>query len=111
MSVIEYRVAAPPHDARELLLLGTRGCHLCEDAAEELRRALEGVDAWHWHAVDVADDAELLRRYGHAIPVLLGPSTRDELRWPFDAADIARFLRSPGLPGASPLQPNRRNEP
>lgn len=69
-----------------LVLYGTAGCHLCEQAGALLRQA--GVQATE---TDIADDEALLERYGVRIPVL-ARADGAELDWPFDAAALARFL-------------------
>jgi hypothetical protein len=71
-----------------LILYGTSCCHLCEQAEAVLREA--GVAAQH---IDIADDDGLLERYGVRIPVLRRSDTGAELGWPFDAADVIRFLK------------------
>jgi glutaredoxin len=46
------------------------GCHLCEEAREELARSgCEGL--YTFEEVDILSDGELSRRYGWDIPVLL----------------------------------------
>ncbi|MFO1372500.1 MAG: glutaredoxin family protein [Candidatus Competibacteraceae bacterium] len=70
-----------------LILYVTCSCHLCEQA-EELLLQVEGVNV---ALVEVADDPELLERYGSRIPVLRRPDTDSELDWPF-ALDTIRCL-------------------
>lgn len=72
-----------------LALYITGGCHLCEQAAVLLRAAVDAP----FRRVEIADDDELLERYGVRIPVLQRLDTGAELGWPFDAAAIARLLR------------------
>lgn len=72
----------------ELELLGTRGCHLCDEAEGMLARAAQ-ARALRWHYVDIAGDDELVSRYGQRIPVLR--SADRELAWPFGLLDILRF--------------------
>jgi glutaredoxin len=69
-------------------LYGTRFCHLCE-AAEAVVRQCQ-VEAEY---VDIAEDDELLEKYGIRIPVLQRVDTGDELGWPFDAAAVSSFLK------------------
>jgi len=71
----------------KLVLYGTRDCHLCEQA-EALLHAL-GVSAAH---IDIADDEELLARYGARIPVVRRPDNATELGWPFDRESLRDFL-------------------
>lgn len=71
-----------------LLLYTTSGCHLCEQA-ESLLRQQTGLAL---RTVEIADDAELLERYGVRIPVLQRMDTGDELAWPFDAKEVEGLL-------------------
>jgi glutaredoxin len=68
-------------------LYSTTCCHLCEEAEAILREI--GIEADH---VDIADDDELLEKYGIRIPVLKRVDTGAELGWPFDALAISLFL-------------------
>lgn len=71
-----------------LILLGTEGCHLCDDAhalLEDLRLS--------WQNVDVTESPELMHRYGLRIPVLLRRDLGSELCWPFRADDVLNFVR------------------
>lgn len=54
----------------ELTLLVRRGCHLCDELAEDLALRLAGRAAFLTHR-DVDADPELARRYGLHVPVLL----------------------------------------
>lgn len=76
------------HFEKTLLLYTTGGCHLCERAQTLVRRcANTSVEL-----VEIADDAELLERYGIRIPVLRRSDTGQELDWPFDEEAIDRWL-------------------
>ncbi len=72
-----------------LVLLGTRGCHLC-DQAEALLRQASAARSLHWEYRDIALDEALVSRYGERIPVLLLPDGR-ELGWPFSLLDILKL--------------------
>ena len=77
-----------PHDQAPLLALyATGGCHLCEQAAELIR----GVVPIPFRTVEIADDENLMERYGVRIPVLRRLDTGEELDWPFDAAAVRRL--------------------
>ena len=54
-----------------LTLLTREGCGLCEEFAEELARLGGTLPLPPVEAMDIDSDPELLRRYGHKIPVLL----------------------------------------
>jgi hypothetical protein len=70
-----------------LLLYTTSGCHLCEQAEALLQSAGAPVET-----VEIADDEDLLERYGVRIPVLRHRETGGELDWPFDAVGVQRWL-------------------
>jgi glutaredoxin len=71
----------------DIRLYGTACCHLCEEAQAILHELV--IQAEH---IDIADDDELLEKYGIRIPVLKRADTGAELGWPFDAAAVSRFL-------------------
>lgn len=75
--------------ASGLVLYGTTGCHLC-DQAEALLKMAAGARALDWRYVDIALDEVLVSRYGTRIPVLLAADGQ-ELGWPFSLLDILRF--------------------
>ena len=76
------------HDQAPLLVLyATSGCHLCEQADALIR----GAVTVPFHTVEIADDEDLLGRYGLRIPVLRRLDTGEELDWPFDAAAVQRL--------------------
>lgn len=78
-----------------LILFGTDGCHLCDQAREIVlpRAAAAGLSVAE---VDIAGDEVLEQRYGVRIPVLNHPATGAELGWPFDHAAVADFLSTLG---------------
>jgi glutaredoxin len=71
----------------EMKLYGTAFCHLCEQAEAVLREI--GIEADY---IDIADDDELVEKYGIRIPVLKRSDTGAELGWPFDVARVSEFL-------------------
>ncbi|MFP5431052.1 MAG: glutaredoxin family protein [Gammaproteobacteria bacterium] len=75
--------------AGPLILLGTRGCHLC-DKAEALLRQVSAARSLQWEYRDIALDEALVSRYGERIPVLLLPDG-GELGWPFSLLDILKL--------------------
>jgi hypothetical protein len=70
-----------------LILYGTVGCHLCEQAKAVI--VLTGATATY---IDITDDDTLYERYGMRIPVLRRADTESEIGWPFNAMDVSRFL-------------------
>lgn len=74
-----------------LMFYTTSGCHLCEQAESVLMRtALPGPVEVEW--VDIATGVELVERYGERIPLLKRTDNDSELGWPFDEAEVARWL-------------------
>ncbi len=73
----------------ELMLYSRQHCHLC-DLAEQMLLALDPQPVYR--KIDIADDVQLLRQYGSAIPVLRAVSTAAELRWPFTADSLLSWL-------------------
>ena len=77
----------------EFILYGTLGCHLCE-LAEALIEAecLQRPEAFSITLADIADQDDLMSRYGTRIPVLRRKDTDEELNWPFDREILRLFL-------------------
>lgn len=75
----------------ECQLLGTLGCHLCEQAEAVLMPFVEhGLLV---ELIDIAEREEWVDDYALRIPVLRRVDNGDELDWPFEAEQIASFLR------------------
>lgn len=72
--------------------MGTVGCHLCE-VAEQLIASSVDMQKYAIYQVDIADDDDLVERYGVKIPVLLDLESKDELEWPFDQSQLLEFLQ------------------
>lgn len=71
-----------------LILFGTSGCHLCEQAEVIVHACVpEGVDY-----VDIAEQEQWQEQYAVRIPVLYDPETKLELGWPFDLAEVEKFV-------------------
>jgi len=71
-----------------LMLFGTSGCHLCEQAEAIIKACVpNGVDY-----VDIAEQEQWQEQYAIRIPVLYDPETKQELGWPFDQADVEGFV-------------------
>ncbi|MFU8816420.1 MAG: glutaredoxin family protein [Pseudomonadales bacterium] len=77
-------------NSRDLVLLSTTHCTLCERALDVLLSMPE-LRGRQLRVVDVVEDDALLERYGMRLPVLLAGAR--ELNWPFAADDVAGFLR------------------
>jgi hypothetical protein len=75
----------------ECQLFGTLGCHLCEVAEAELLPFVEhGLLV---ELVDIVEQQTWLDRYALRIPVLRRSDSGAELDWPFEAEQVASFLR------------------
>ena len=81
----------PTNDKRQFELMGTSGCHLCDDA-EALLAQYVNFETSDIVLVDVAESDTLLARYGTRIPVLYCVDSRQELNWPFDRPTLTQFL-------------------
>lgn len=71
-------------------LVGTLGCHLCDEAAQVLQLLLIAFEY-----VEIMDDAELLAHYELSIPVLLkahANTPENALCWPFNAESVRQWL-------------------
>ena len=71
----------------KIKLYGTGFCHLCDEAEAILNKV--GATVIH---IDIAENDELLEKYGERIPLLQRIDNDAELGWPFDAVTITRFL-------------------
>ncbi|MDO9212564.1 MAG: glutaredoxin family protein [Methylococcales bacterium] len=77
-----------------LLLLGTAGCHLCEEAEEIIRECLPNDYQQVVETIDIAEQEHWQAQYAIRIPVLYHPATQKELAWRFEVGDVERFIRS-----------------
>ncbi len=73
-------------------LLGTAGCHLCDDAEKIVRRVAPGL-GFKINKVDIASSDALVEQYGMTIPVLRCDSGQ-ELFWPFDEEQVFAWSKS-----------------
>lgn len=71
-------------------LLGTSGCHLCEQAEHTLR-LFSSVNPVTIQKVDIADfDEQLMDQFATLIPVILTPTT--QINYPFSVMDLTAHL-------------------
>ncbi len=76
-----------------LILFGTSGCHLCEQAEAIINACvLDNVEY-----VDIAEQDQWQERYEIRIPVLYHPESLKELGWPFEQADVEVFINQIGI--------------
>ena len=75
-----------------LILYQRDDCRLCDEALAVLAQAR----APDFTSVFIDDDRDLEARYGERVPVLRDDESGRELGWPFDSADIRRWLTAAG---------------
>lgn len=73
-----------------LLLLGTAGCHLCEQAQEIIQACLP--DNCLLEIIDIAEQEHWQAQYAIRIPVLYHPETQKELAWRFTETEVQAFI-------------------
>ncbi|MGQ2965010.1 glutaredoxin family protein [Methylophilus sp.] len=71
---------------KHLILYGTLGCHLCDDA----ERVLQAL-ALSYQTIDIIDDNRLLEKFATSIPVLQGAG-ESYLYWPFNTEQVTQWL-------------------
>jgi len=76
---------------QKITLYSTLACHLCDLAEEIVGQCIDGR-AFLLQKVDIADDPDLLKKYGVSIPVLYLDQHSQELFWPFDSVAVDAFL-------------------
>ena len=75
-----------------LVLYGTSACHLCELAEDMLLDVQALRPGLQFEKIDIANDDQLIERYGVRIPVLKRLSDGAELGWPFDDFTLREWL-------------------
>lgn len=82
---------------RNVQLLGTEGCHLCDLASSVLGVFNEAMQVHdfrlHVDLIDISSSEAMVAQYGPVIPVLIDTYSRQELAWPFDERSVYEFLR------------------
>lgn len=73
------------------LLLGTSGCHLCEQAAEILAEVLP-IKPISVHEIDIAEQIEWQAVYALRIPVLVHEESGRAIGWPFSSIELLKFI-------------------
>ena len=72
-----------------LLLLGTQGCHLCEQAQVLLSQLAIPVEN-----IDIAHETQWQTEFAVLIPVLYHSISKRYIHWPFDSNTILSFIHS-----------------
>ncbi|MCX7106664.1 MAG: glutaredoxin family protein [Methylococcales bacterium] len=76
----------------QFLLLGTSGCHLCEQAEQITNEYLSGSNEVVIEIIDIAEQEQWQALYSLRIPVLYHTNTSKELGWPFDLMQVKQFI-------------------
>ena len=74
----------------ELVVYSRRGCHLCEEAHEQLQLLEQQGMNLSIEMVEIADSEALMDRYGITIPVIRVDER--EIGWPFTIDELRTFL-------------------
>lgn len=77
---------------KTLVLYGTLGCHLCEQALAMIAPLV--INEYNLVEVDISDSDELMARYDIRIPVVVMQESEAEIGWPFDTNRFLSFLQS-----------------
>lgn len=77
----------------QLTLYVRRDCHLCAEMHRDLL-ALGAAPAFTLELVDIDSDAELVTRYGHKVPVLIGEG-EEICHYFLDEPQLAAYLNRP----------------
>ncbi len=72
----------------KLTLLGTSGCHLCEEA-ELIMAGFEKIEI---ELIDISEQEQWQEMYAIRIPVLYHANTESELGWPFGLQQVQEFI-------------------
>ena len=81
----------------QLLLLGTQGCHLCDEAEAIVRSYLLNKSRLiDLEIVEIAEQVHWQEHYAVHIPVLYDLETKKDLFWPFEKKDVNRFVEELG---------------
>ena len=75
-----------------LSLLGTSGCHLCEEAEEVIAACLLDSNKVTIEKLDIAEQEQYQAGFALFIPVLYHQESLKRLNWPFCAEQIGDFI-------------------
>ena len=75
-----------------LLLFGTFGCHLCEQAELIIINCLANNKELTIETIDIAEQEQWQEQYAIRIPVLCHPETKKDLGWPFNQTHVKEFI-------------------
>ena len=76
----------------EVILYTRAGCHLCEEAKEEIRRVRADIP-FAFRSVDIDRDPALLALYNEEVPVIF-VNGKKTFRYRVDPAELRKSLQS-----------------
>ncbi|VUD66283.1 hypothetical protein TDB9533_03549 [Thalassocella blandensis] len=74
-----------------MIVFGTVGCHLCDEARAIVIPIFQ-LNNIAFQEVDIAEDDALMNEYGVRIPVIKSDVTGNEIGWPFDVEKFVAWL-------------------
>jgi hypothetical protein len=80
----------------QLLLFGTSGCHLCEQAEQIIKESLLDNLGLTIETIDISGQEQWEEQYSLRIPLLYHPETKKELGWPFYHWQVKEFINELG---------------
>ena len=72
-------------------LFTTLGCHLCEEAHDQLLSLARGGMDLSIELAEISDSEKLMDQYGATIPVIRADDR--EIGWPFSSDELETFLQ------------------
>ena len=85
-------VAQPQSTLPEVILYTRAGCHLCEEAREEIRRVRAKIP-FAFRSIDIDRDPELVSLYNEEVPVIFVNGEKT-FRYRVDAKELRKRLRN-----------------
>ncbi|MBI2818848.1 MAG: glutaredoxin family protein, partial [Acidobacteria bacterium] len=87
--------ASPP--LPEVVLYTRAGCHLCDEAKQQLQQLRKQAD-FHLREIDIDQDAELRQLYNDEVPVIFIGS-RKAFKYRINSDRFLKRLQAPGTLG------------
>ncbi len=84
--------AQPESTLPEVILYTRAGCHLCEEAKEEIRRVRAEIP-FAFRSIDIDRDPELVSLYNEEVPVILVNGEK-AFWYQVDAEELRKRLQS-----------------
>ena len=85
-------LAQPQSTLPEVILYTRAGCHLCEEAREEIGRVRDKIP-FAFRSIDIDRDPELVSLYNEEVPVIFVNGEK-AFRYRVDAEELRKRLRN-----------------